>query len=341
MRGASCRQLARAALAVAAIGCSSPQTAPHGLPASPRDVWRDVESPAGHFTVRAPAAAGRRLEREENDGIVQYELGFENGERSFEVVYSDISDVAPENTDAFLGALVDRIAVRSALPVVARRSLILDGGTAWELDFANRDGPYARWRYLVAGTRLYQLGVIGASDDPEAASAFFGSFRPTSASDVLALPEAGLEIQLPSDEWQLARRGRESSEHWVTRFVRGDAQIAVHVERVPPKTDLVKFSIYRDSQDDFTLDPRCAERRGPNGELCNFSHADGPLALHHAVGGLRHRVIGGRPFDAYVVHAVYFDRGITIVMEAPSAEFAGLDPTFRRTMRSLHANPLD
>jgi hypothetical protein len=326
---------------VALAGCGSYDASPRELPAEPAAIWRNVESPAGHFVISAPAAARRRVEREQQDGIVQYEIAFDDGERSYQVGYADLDDLAPDGADAFLDGLVGKVVSRSTLPLRERRSLRVDGGSARELMFAAPRGPFTRWRYLLVDRRLFQLGVISASDEQDLGRPFFSSFRATHAPQRVSLPEADLELELPSPAWQIVSRGPDGNGHWSAMFSDANARIIVHVERVPPETRLLEFARYRDSQDDFMAGERCAAPRGPSGELCNFTYADGPISLRRAVAGLRYRVVDGRRSDAYVAHAHYFDRGITIVLEAPSDEFAARDEELQRALQSVHAHPID
>lgn len=158
--------------------------------------------------------------------------------------------------------------------------------------------------------------------------------------------EANIELTLPHAAWGLVQQGLDQDGHPVTVFARGGdgpkATITIHTEIVPAWLDVIEFSTTKRTLGEYRFDgDTCQGPRGANGEACIFIWQDGVMPLHFAIGGLYRRTIDEVQYTAYVVHAVYFDRGVAIVMQAPTKTFLEVESEFRRALGSLHAHPLD
>jgi hypothetical protein len=330
------------------LACGTdPALAPNS-PVAPPNAPLRVEtfvSPAGWFQVDLPAGITPELGRSGDEELVQYDVIARTATAKYQVTYSDLERLTPDKHDEFLDGLVKVIVDSGPSWVKGQRTTQVDGRSVRELQI-EKDGIHEHWRYLNEGQRAFQLGLISNVSDPPAAQRFFDSFRLERASrSVHSIPQSGIELTLPSRYWALVSNGSDDDGHWTTAFTRGSAPgpvIVVHSEPVPRGLDVMKFSFGRRGQDRYQTDAvRCARPVGTSGERCVFIREDGVMALRNAVGGFFHHEVDGRRFDAYVVHAVYFDRGITVVLQAPTEEFLAVEAEFRQVLASLHAHPAD
>ncbi|HEV2482180.1 MAG TPA: hypothetical protein VGS79_21090 [Puia sp.] len=164
---------------------------------------------------------------------------------------------------------------------------------------------------------------------------FFSLFlaKATFAGDsVYLFKEANIKIDIPSTIYHLRPR-QEQNGFIIYVFKREPIQdsaersiipnVAVVIENVDPKMDVVTYSVTKRGNGAFDVDKM-------------FIHGDGIIDFVNAVGyqgsytdqnNMKHTV--------YVVHAINGDKGIQIIMDTTSDTFPSIDPEFRKILKSI------
>jgi hypothetical protein len=153
-------------------------------PRTDRISWKRFNSAVGGFMVDMP---GEPAQAHEENGLmgakgVEIVTG-EHGESRFIIQYQDLTRTATKKgTSAILKAARSSDEKVIAGKVVGEKEATLkgaSGGWAYQIESAEPDGPVARVRAYVVGSRLYQVIVVAPkakfpTDDSER---FFRSFR--------------------------------------------------------------------------------------------------------------------------------------------------------------------
>jgi hypothetical protein len=166
-------------------------------------------------------------------------------------------------------------------------------------------------------------------------AAFFSLFltNATFAGDsVYVFKEANIKMDIPSSIYHLRPR-QEQNGYIIYTFKRDPIQdsagrsiipnVAVVVENIDPKMDVVTYSVTKRGNGAFDVDKM-------------FIHGDGIIDFVNAVGykgtytdqnDLKHTV--------YVIHAINGDKGIQIIMDTTAETFPSIDPEFRKILKSI------
>jgi hypothetical protein len=165
--------------------------------------------------------------------------------------------------------------------------------------------------------------------------AFFSLFLTKAAfagDSVYLFKEANIKLEIPSSIYHLRPR-QEQNGFIIYTFKRDPIRdsserniipnVAVVIENVDPKMDVVTYSVNKRGNAAFDVDKM-------------FIHGDGIIDFVNAVGyqgsyidqnNLKHTV--------YVIHAINGDKGIQIIMDTTTETFPSIDPEFRKILRSL------
>jgi hypothetical protein len=152
------------------------------VPALAADTWSEFKSSEGGFAVMMPGQP--KLEQQQIEGATAPNniYGVQQGDRSFVVSYHEYApDVIKRTTaDRLLAGAEQNTAEAIKGTVRADRNMVVGGHQAREV-VIDKGAQTMKARYLLAGSRLYQvvfLGAKGAESGPDATK-FLDSFRLT------------------------------------------------------------------------------------------------------------------------------------------------------------------
>lgn len=152
------------------------------------------------------------------------------------------------------------------------------------------------------------------------------------ADSVYVFKEANIKIDIPTPAYHL-RPKQEQNGFIIYAFKRDPIQdsagrsiipnVAIVIENVDPKMDIVTYSVNKRGNDAFHVDKM-------------FFPGDGIIDLVNAVAykgsytdkyNMKHTV--------YVVHAINDNKGIQIIMDTTTDTFPSIDPEFRKILKSI------
>ena len=164
---------------------------------------------------------------------------------------------------------------------------------------------------------------------------FFSLFltKATFAGDsVCVFKEANIKIDIPTTAYHLRPR-QEQNGFVVYAFKRDPIQdsagrsiipnVAVVIENVDPKMDVVTYSVNKRGNAAFDVDQMFIHGDG----IIDFANAVGYKGSYTDQNNMKHIV--------YVVHAINGDKGIQIIMDTTADTFPSIDPEFRKILKSI------
>jgi hypothetical protein len=136
--------------------------------------WNQFVSADGKFSVMMPSKPTESAD--ENGKHFSIEIGDENYSVSYNDRVPNIHLLTTEGKQVLLNQMPGRLKIDN-LTVVSQRSFGLDGnpGVEVHLRHSSPQLPNGIMRYIIAGNRMYALGV--ASHDPQKTQLFLNSFH--------------------------------------------------------------------------------------------------------------------------------------------------------------------
>ena len=142
--------------------------------------------------------------------------------------------------------------------------------------------------------------------------------------------EANIKIDISDSVWHLQPR-QEQNGYVIYVFKRDPVvdsagrniipNVAVVIEDVNPKMDIVSYSVVKRGKCGFDVDKM-------------FIHGDGIIDFVNAV-GYKGSYADKMEHTVYVVHAINGNKGIQIIMDTTKETFPVMDPEFRRILKSI------
>lgn len=150
------------------------------------------------------------------------------------------------------------------------------------------------------------------------------------ADSVYLFKEANIKINIDNSVWHLQPR-QEQNGYVIYVFKRDPVvdssgrsiipNVAVVIEDVDPKMDVVTYSVVKRGKSGFDVDKM-------------FIHGDGVIDFVNAV-GYKGSYADEMKHTVYVIHAINGNKGIQVIMDATTETFPAIDPEFRRILKSI------
>ncbi len=145
------------------------------------------------------------------------------------------------------------------------------------------------------------------------------------------IKEAKIKIDLPNDEWFLAKKAEDNG-LVVYMFKRNPIEdneqreiipnIAVIIEDIDKDQDVIKYSVIKRMEMPFEVDEA-------------FIHESGKIQFVNAMGYRGHYSDKGLDHTIYIVHATNEGKGIQIICDVTTNIFGKVGPEFLLTLKSI------
>jgi hypothetical protein len=161
---------------------------------------------------------------------------------------------------------------------------------------------------------------------------FFFANDSKAADSTYFFKEANIKIDVPSSVWHLQPR-QEKNGYIIYSFKRDPIidssnrsiipNIAVIIEKISPKTDVVTYSIDKRANMNINVEQMFLHDKG----IINFINAIGYKGSYVDGNSLTHIV--------YVIHALNGDKGIQLILDTTSETFPLVNPDFLTVLKSF------
>ncbi len=160
---------------------------------------------------------------------------------------------------------------------------------------------------------------------------FLGYHGALHAQDTVYLfREANIKLNIPNSRWHL--QPKQVKNGFTIYLFKRDPVLdsshrqiipnaAVIIEKIPPKMDVVTYSVNKRAQSFFSVTKM-------------FIHDDGTINYKNAV-GYKGTYTDKVDHTVYVVHAINGDKGLQIILDTTTETFAALEAEFLQILKSI------